>query len=381
MNIKAFFLSALLLSLPCLSSLSSALEPGEQAPELAASKWLSGTPMKLSGLNKPCLIGFWASGTENDAYSLRLLAQARRDFAKSGLATAAFISADDKDAPSVAAKFANGPCSFAIDDKGATKALYLGSEAVLPALFLVGADGKIVWQGSPTDLFFILKRHLDGKFSAADARKVQALRKEIASAIAAKSLDKALEPGDALLEILPADYETVKLRLSMYDAKKNSSEAQGFLSRLIEKAPEEPCLHFWKLELMLRSEPKASSAELAKFASLMIERFKDDPETLNNLAWTLVDEAAFGDAPLAEAFKASSMSVALLSASEYAAINKAVGLDTFARLHYSLGLLDKAVELQAQACDEAKDGDDAAQFKKLLDYYKAARALAKVQKP
>jgi len=383
MNVKAVLLSSLLLSVPFLGASAMALEPGDQAPEIAASKWLAGSPAKLGDLKgKPCLIDFWASWTKDASDSLRLLAQLQRDFAKSGLVAIGVSSPDDKDAAAVAAKLLkDSACSLAVDDKDATESQYLSSEPVLPVFFLVGADGKIVWKGGASEIPFILKRHLDGKFSSEDAKKVQALRKDVSAALAAKSVAKALESSDALLEILPADVETVKLRLAMYESQGNRAESFDFLSKLIEKAPESSYLHFEKLALMLHSDPKASSEDLAKFGAEMSARFNDDAETLNNMAWTLLDEAEFGDAPLAVALKASTRSVEILSAPGSDQELKAASLDTLARLFHSVGRVDKAVELQAQACEIAKDGDDAQRFNKVLDYYKAALELGKAQKP
>lgn len=370
MKVKACFA----LSLFCLAFGTFALEPGDQAPEIATSKFLAGEPFKLSDAKGkgPCLVEFFASWSDDGISALRTLSQFKRDFAKDGLQVLAISAEEEKD---VLPKLPKASlCPVALDDKGASEAAYMSSEPVLPTFFLIDKDGVLVWKGQSADLAFVLKRFLDGKFKVDDAKRVASFRKTVSEALAAKSLNKAIDASDELLRILPADNDTVKLRLAMYEMQGNRRQSLDFLDNLIERAPDAENLYFSKLEIMLHSEPKSKPADIALFATKACEAFKKNPEALNNLAWILLDETDFGNAPLETACKASKASFAQLPADADSDL-RAACIDTLARVYYSIGRIDKAIELQSQALELWKGTDDEERCKNILEFYKTARSL------
>ena len=376
MRIKAFFAIASLIAAQALF----ALEPGDVAPEISASKFLAGDAFKLSSLKgkSPCVIEFFATWAEDGSASLRNLAKLKNGIAKGKVEFLAISSEKEQDLAAALAKLDGAALGFpvALDDKKASEGAYMSSEPVFPAYFLVDKDGVIVWKGQGGDLENVLKLYLAGKFSLEDSKKVTALRKQIADFISEKALNKAIDASEDLLKLLPADSETVKLRLAIYDMQQNSKQAIDFLTRQIEAAPEAEILYFAKLDLMLGSERKASAEELAKFASSAFEAFKSNPEALNNLAWIVLDEADFGNAPLALAMKASKLSVELLEKERPQDKDLlAASLDTLARLYHEAGRNDKAIETQSKAIELWKGSDDEERAKSILEYYKAAAEL------
>ena len=376
MNIKASFAVLTL----CFAQLAFCLEPGDQAPELSTAKFLAGNEVKLADLKdkSPCLIEFFASWSDDGVEALKTLSKLKRDFAKDKLEVVAVSSEQEKDLLALSAKLKKDGVSVALDDKSASEAAYMSSEPVLPTFFLVDKKGVLLWKGHASDLLYIVKRFSEGKFTVEDSKKVSALRKTIAEALAAKSLNKAIESSDDLLNILPADSETVKLRLAIYEMQGNRRQSLDFLDSLIEKAPGEASLYFSKLDVMLHSDPKAKSTEIAQFAEKAFEAMKDSPEDLNNLAWILLDETEFAEAPLATVLKASKLSVETLAKDSDGDL-RAACLDTLARIYFSVGRIDKAIELQTQALELWKGCDDEARCTKVLDFYKAALELGKAE--
>ena len=94
----------------CLAAPSFALEPGDQAPELATSKFIVGEPFKLADLKGkgPCIVEFFASWSDDGVSAIKLLSTMKRDFAKDGLATLAISAEEEKDIPTLSAKLPKG---------------------------------------------------------------------------------------------------------------------------------------------------------------------------------------------------------------------------------------------------------------------------------
>lgn len=378
MRLKSLFLSALSIAAAITGFSALAVEPGDAAPELSVSKWLLNGPVKLSDGKgeKVYLIDFWATWCQPSCMSLKHMSALQKRYGAKGLLVAAISSEDEKSVSEFLSKQAPFSCSVGVDSGRATDALYMQDQPEMPAVFLVGKDGRLVWKGHPANLEFILKRYLEGKFSSEDAKRLLTFKGQAVAAIEKKALNELIEATDRLLEINPMDEETVRLRLAIYKERKQDREAIEFLDRLIEIAPSEPSLCFNKLQ-MLMDRPEAERPQLREFAGGMIERFKDDSETLNNLAWTLVDEADFGDAQLDLALKAATMAVEKLPA-DVDSTQRGATLDTLARVSYCVGLLDKAVELQEKSAELSKgDADYGPRAQRVLEFYRKARELGK----
>ncbi len=124
------------------------------------------------------------------------------------------------------------------------------------------------------------------------------------------------------------------------------------------------------------AEEKHDGAKACPIAKKLSEQRKDDPELLNDLAWTILD---------APKLKNRDLDVALAIAKKAADASKhenAAILDTLARAYFDKGELDKAVEAQTLAVEKSKNDaqmseEGKTQLEESLAKYKAAKAKPK----
>src|SRR5205823_4852564 len=96
------------------------------------------------------------------------------------------------------------------------------------------------------------------------------------------------------------------------------------------------------------------------------ETYKDDPGTLDELAWLMVDpELPIRDPDLGLAEKLA------LRANDITKGGEASILDTLARIYAAKGDFGQAVAYQSQAVEKADDDQSRTQFRKTLADYKA----------
>jgi tetratricopeptide (TPR) repeat protein len=115
---------------------------------------------------------------------------------------------------------------------------------------------------------------------------------------------------------------------------------------------------------------KLDGEKASALAKTLADKLKDDPESLNELAWTLLDTEGLEKADLDVAFSIAQR------ANEAVKGESSEILDTLARAHYEKGDLDKAVELQTKAVEKLDavpylTEDSRAQVKAALEKYKA----------
>ena len=89
----------------------------------------------------------------------------------------------------------------------------------------------------------------------------------------------------------------------------------------------------------------------------------EDSNTLNSIAWKVVDDEGVKERNLEFAMKAA------VRANELTESKDAAILDTLARVFYEQGALDKAIEWQKKSAEHAKSDSMGADIRKTLEKY------------
>jgi len=155
----------------------------------------------------------------------------------------------------------------------------------------------------------------------------------------------------------------------LFQRQGQQTAAIAFMDSLIRKFPQNESGYFIKLSLLWHDDPQ----KIKQCAEQIMDKFRDNPVTLNRLAWDLLENGNFGFQPLGIALAAAEKGLAMTSQNNKPAL--AANTDTLARCYYSVGRIDKAIELQARALAFAKGTVSEKMLMNTLDFYRRAKKL------
>lgn len=311
-----------------------ALKVGDKAPPLAVAKWLKGTPVKEFEAGKVYVVEFWATWCGPCKVSIPHLTKLQEKYA--GKVVFNGISVWEEKDPTTEEYIAKVETfvtewgdkmayNVAVDGKAGTMAktwMAAAGQNGIPAAFIVNQEGQVAWIGHPmAGLDEVLAKVVDGKYDMAAARAAaeKAAAEEAAMAEVTKPLEEALATGDPAIILLEVD-------------------------KLIAKRPDmEPMVGPLKFQMLFDAQKEK---ELNAYAEKAFASYaKDNAQLLNQMAWTIVENA---ENKLAKPNYGLSIKMAEraveLTKSEDAAI-----LDTLALGYFKKGNVKKAIELQTKA--------------------------------
>ncbi|MFQ3610021.1 MAG: redoxin domain-containing protein [Fimbriimonadales bacterium] len=342
------------------SAVAQTLKEGDQAPPIKVARWIKGKPVEKFEPGKVYVVEFWATWCGPCRQTIPHLTEVAKKFKDK--VTIIGVSVWERVGVEQVEQFVRTmgdkmDYGVAFDD-GETMAntwMRAANQNGIPTAFVVDQQGRIVWIGHPmAELEEVLEAVVAGKYdwqTAAKQRQEQAKREA--------ELESAFEKiGDLIGE-------------------KKYDEALAELDKLMDKMPEmrEP-LSGVRLRILLIADEKRAYAYASELAQ---GTYKDDPQMLNMLAWTIVGD----DQPIQ--LKQPDYDLALTIAQRAVELTKeqdAGILDTLAMAHFRKGQLEKAIEVQRKAIAVAeKDPETPKELlselqKRLQEFEKALREKA-----
>jgi len=265
---------------------TAALRVGSPAPPITVKKWAKGTPVTALGNGTVNVVEFWATWCGPCKETIPHLTELAHKY--KGKATFTGISSFEHE-PTDEAILANVNAFIksegdqmdyhvAVDGTAGImgkKWMIAAGQGSIPTAFIVNQQGLIAWIGHPTQgLEEALVKVIDGTYD---------LKAEVAKQQAdadAKSKEQARQ----------VQMRKDAIPFSEAAEKKDYKQASIELDKLIDKYPDEAKeLSLNKFTFLLRFD-EPSSYPYAK--SLAASRFKDDSESLNAIAWMIVDDEA-----------------------------------------------------------------------------------------
>lgn len=336
------------LALTSLARADAKLKIGDKAPALQVAKWIKGQPVKSFEKGKTYVVEFWATWCGPCRESIPHLSELAKKY--KGKVTFTGVSVfernEDSKKPTAymdnVAKFVKDmgekmEYNVAVDDvKGTMGKTWMeaAEQEGIPTAFIVDKDARIAWIGHPmSDLDATLGQVVEGKFDS----KAYAAKQEKEKAEAEKK-------------------RRLFTKIVQMAQQGQSKEALTELNKVLADNPQyEKELAFFKYTLLLKVD-EATAYPLA--TKLATGDFKDNPQALNALARSILDEKS--------GLKSPDYDVALKIAERASEVTKnehPIVLDTLALAHFKKGNVDKAIETEEKALaqlDKMKDVPEAA---------------------
>jgi thiol-disulfide isomerase/thioredoxin len=318
------------------------LRVGDPAPALTPGKWIKGEPVKAFEKGKIYIVEFWATWCPPCRASIPHLTELQAKYKDKGvIVIGQNVSDRQEKVPEFVEKMGDKMnYRVALDDvskdkEGAMNTAWMeaSGQAGIPTSFVVGKDGKIVWIGHPSQLDSVLERVIAGTYDPAKQAELMAkqkkLEEQLGESLSKRDFDKALTLADELAALSPQmAKDVVGLKFQIHLDKKEYDTAY-------------------------------------KFGAQLLELYKDEPQILNAIAWTILTEDSIEKRDLNLAEKMSLRS-AELTKGDVGSV-----LDTVAKVYALKGDFAKAVEWQTKAVAKFEDEDDKKEAQTTLDEYKA----------
>ena len=319
---------------------------GDKAPDLQVEEWVKGDPVDIhKNPGRLYLVEFWATWCGPCKQSIPLLTNIQKQF-KDDLVIIGVTTPDMRgNSTSAIRRFvkkqgAAMDYTVAIDLGGKSSDAYMlasGSEGI-PQAFLVEKTGKIVWIGSPLDPILpdVISQVLAGKYDMAAAKrslKLDKLYQELAFPLQFQQWSQVQRILGEILKLDPAN-------------------EQGIM-----------------MMVRLHADQLGDKAVLRRWVEGHIKSYGSDASAMAILAEVLSGNMDFSMRMPDLAIQAGRL-----------AYEASGGMDSrvtavYAITLHQIGKLDRAIELQRQAVDMAKNDATRERMQTILDFYLTCKSL------
>ena len=326
---------------------AATLHVGDQAPPPSNGAWVKGEPVKRFEPGKIYVMEFWATWCGPCRAAIPHVTELQQKYEKDGVVIIGqnvwendpskvepFVGemGDQMNYRVVMDDASNGPPHKA---QMAQTWMAAAGRNGIPCSFVIDRAGKIAWIGHPMKMEPVLKALVAGTFdaktAAAEAEREQKLFGELGAAMQKGDPDAGLKVIDRFEKDMP--------------------EMAGELNQV-------------RFQLLLQKKDYDAAYAAAGKA---VDALQDDAQSLNQIAWTIVDREGLAKRDLDLAMRAA------VRADELSHHKDAPILDTLARVHFEKGDVDRAVEIQTKAVELAK-GEMKAELQQALKKYKDAQS-------
>ena len=366
---KKYALSMFLMSI--MMPVTVAVEMGRLAPELQIQRWMNKAPVFIGEgkVRKIYVVEFWATWCPPCLSIIPYLSNIQAKYKDQGVVVVGITNEDESTVSKFLQQNPRINYHIAIDKQGGTNQVYMQGVENIPTAFVVDRQNIVVWRGHPMELDKVLPQVIAGTFDHLEYKKLGGLQEKFKLAMQMRQIDEASALAEEILYINPNDLPAMQLRLMLFQQQGQNTAAIAFLESLIRKFPGNESAYFIKLGLVRQEDPK----KLTSCAEEIMDKFTDNALTMNRLAWDLLENGNFGNQPLGIALAAAEKGLKLTAKDDKPAL--AANSDTLARCYYSVGRIDKAIELQSRALAFAKGTDTEKMLQSTLDFYRLAEKL------
>ena len=332
---------------------------GDPAPKISVKRFVKGQPVTAFQPGKNYVVEFWATWCGPCKVSIPHLTELQKKYpAVTFIGVSVFEQDQTKVAPFVTSMGEKMAYRVAMDsvpagaeaDSGAMAKSWMtaaGQEGI-PTAFIVDTKGRIAWIGHPMEMAEPLAQVVAGKWDLKAAQE--------------KSKQQQAEKGQL---------EELGKKLKAAQATGDPKKLLGAIDEALQAKPDlEAQLGYPKLRIM--ADTGADTDKLNEYGQHLIDVvYKDNPQALNGMAWSIIDPDAKKLEPKLTPFALK----AALKADEVTDHKRPDVADTLARAYFLNGDAAKALEIQKRAIEQAKGTPlekEEGPKKRLEEYQKAA---------
>lgn len=328
---------------------------GDPAPALVPEHWIKGQPIGGFETGKTYVIEFWATWCGPCIAAMPHLTELQKKHADVTFVGVAASERRPKEGEAderlpFVKGFVRGKgeimgyrVAYTPERDIPTRWMTAAGQNGIPCSFVVGPSGLIEWIGHPTQLDEPLAKIVAGTWD----RTVEVERSKAARALREKQAAFAKSLAQAQAD---KDWDAVtRLYRERMAEEPDNTMIPVMLYQVLAGRAERP-------------------GEASKLGNELLERFKEDPELLNQIAWFTVDDRSVKTRDLDLALRAAERANTLEKGQ-----NPAI-LDTLARVLWEKGDKSKALELQKMAIGKLPAGDEspmAKQMREALEKYQS----------
>jgi thiol-disulfide isomerase/thioredoxin len=319
------------------------LKVGDTAPPLKVGKWVKGEAVKSFQPGTVYVMEFWATWCGPCRAAIPHVTELQHKYKDKVVVIGQNVWEEDEKLVEPFVQQMGDKMDYRVvtDDKSTSARgamadtwMQAAGKNGIPCSFIVDQQGKIAWIGHPMAMADVLAQVVEGKFDptaqAGREAAAEAAQKKVMEAMNRNDIDGAISAIDELAKVQP------------------------------EIAPQLPMIKF---SLLLRADKYDKAYAMADDVYGAV---KDNPQALNELAWTIATEESIKQRDLKTAERFAARAVELTKREEGAI------LDTLARVQFDQGKVDEAIATQTEAVAKAEP-DQKSELQATLDKYKAAK--------
>lgn len=379
-------ITLLILCLFVSSNAFCALEAGQKVPELKVSEWVKGGSISFKNKsesedNKFYVLFFWATWLKESSRFIDFVMMEKKFYDEDNLV---FVGITREKASLLKKFLKEHPeidINLGVDDNSKSYNNYMNDVKILPAFFVIGKEGKLLWKGNPIEFDRVIRRILDDSFDPDKQEEIEKLRERVREYSHLLNKEKETQYSKEILKIDPTDEVSVKLVSGNMAEEGKLEEAYTFIESARNKAREseyiQRALFLNELEIIMKMPLFQEKVYLEKIAANYIESFANSPRYLNEFSIRLLREFSLEVLPISLLSESVNKAISILERTKESKEDLGSYYLTLARIYYITGKLDKAIIMQKKSISMLKDEDELIVAKLNLSFYEEMLVLNK----
>jgi thiol-disulfide isomerase/thioredoxin len=341
-----------------LAQSAPSLEVGDKAPKLEDVNWLKGEPVNSFQDGHIYVLDFWATWCGPCVASIPHINKLQKEHKDDNVhvIAVAIWPSDSMTPTDEFVEMQGDAMSYRVaeDIDGKTAKAYMeatGSRGI-PTVMVVDKKGQLAWMGHP--------------MSGLD----QAVELLVKDEFTQEKMAQVMEEMRREREAKQARLEPLFQRMQAAFAEEDWPELESSMTEII--AIEESMATRYAPFIYLAKVKQGKTEQARKFAiDSMSTTMAKDANALNGMAWMIVDPDP--NNPLSDDERDADLAVLIASeAVELTKRKNADILDTLARAHFVAGDVQKAIDIQTEAVEMARDDSKETYQVRLIEYREAA---------